>query len=200
MYRKLFINFIFICSLFIVSQVNAQESNFYLSYSSSQGLSELRYLNLNGLNLEWQYSFKNTPFSLGLSLGYHFSDERDIVEIPVLYGDVNNQQMKNVKSIPIQLKARYEFLPNKYFKPFLGMGMGLNYQSHGIIIQTFDVHGKTLTIDHSDWHFGFAPEIGVSTELFSSLGTFISLKYNYIHNNFDKLDYNNISFNIGLVF
>lgn len=200
MYRKLFINFIFLFCVFIVNQVNAQENNFYLSYSSSQGLSDLRYLNMNGLELEWQYQFKNTHFSVGLAVAYHFSNESDIIEIPDLLFGMNNQQMKNVKSIPIHLKARYELMPNKYFKPYVGLGAGLYYQSHGVIIQTYDATGETLTIDNSDWHFGFAPEIGVSTQLFSSLGTFISLKYNYIHNTFDRLDYNNISFNIGLVF
>ncbi|MBD0401570.1 outer membrane beta-barrel protein [Flammeovirga sp. EKP202] len=177
----------------------AQENKFLFSYSNSQGVSDLRYLELNGFQLEWQYRFKKIPLSAGLSVGYHYSKDKEIVEIPVLYG-VNNQQMTNVKSVPILAHIKYSFFESKYLKPYVGIGFGMYHQAHGIVINTFDYPGKIITKDFTDWHFGFAPEVGITTDLFPSIGTFISLKYNCIGSDNKHLNYNNVSFNFGIIF
>ncbi|NME69859.1 outer membrane beta-barrel protein [Flammeovirga aprica] len=177
----------------------AQENKFLFSYSSSQGVSDLKYLSLNGFQLEWQYHFKKLPISAGLSVGYHISGNKEVIEIPVLYG-VNNQQMKNVKSIPILAHIKYSFLKSKYLRPYIGLGLGLYNQSHGIIIHTLDYPGQTITKEFSEHRFGIAPELGITSDLFPNVGAFISLKYNYMQSELERLNYNNVSFNFGIIF
>lgn len=201
MVKKIFIIPIICLFSLLMNESKAQENHFLLSYSSSQGVNDLKYLNLNGVQLEWQYQFKDSPFSLGLSVGYHASKQNEYIDLPkpVPYG-LNTEQMTNVKSIPFLLHTKYTFHKNKYFRPYFGIGAGLYHQSHGLVIQTYDVVGKAMTRTIEDWQFGFAPEVGVNTDLFQSIGIFISLKYNFIHDDIDRLDYNNVSFNIGLIF
>ncbi|KXX70690.1 outer membrane beta-barrel protein [Flammeovirga sp. SJP92] len=177
----------------------AQENKFLLSYSSSQGVSDLRYLGLNGFQLEWQYHFKKLPISTGLSVGYHISKDKEIIEVPVLYG-VNNQQMTNVKSMPVLAHINYYFLKSKYLRPYIGIGLGMYRQSHGLVISTRDFPGNVMTREKTDWRMGIAPEAGISTEVFSAVSIFISLKYNYMQNEIERLNYNNVSFNFGIIF
>lgn len=131
---------------------------------------------LRGWNLSVLYGLSNN-FSIGAQAGFNDYSEKFARKLYDTKGGAISAVLSNsVQTIPIQLKAKYNFLPNAPVQPYLAAGIGGNIATYNQYLGEFSNSGKTK--------FGFAatPEAGINIPFgkSSASGITIGANYNYM--------------------
>jgi len=132
----------------------------------------------------------NDKASLGLFLGWNvFNDDVDGT-ISLGGVDVSGFQSRFVNAIPILATAHYYFGARSGRSLYLGGGVGTYWIENRLELGT-----TALTV--TNWHFGLAPEIGISFPTNDMARGYLSVKYNYAFES-DGITHNYWTFGIGL--
>jgi hypothetical protein len=112
--------------------------------------------------------------SRNMSMGYSFDWNvlHDKTGDPITFDGttVSGTQDRTINTFPMLVTGHYYMGPENMF--FAGLGAGLYYQE-----QRWDV--GVFSFDSETWHFGFAPEIGISHEIDYDVRAVLALRYNY---------------------
>lgn len=111
--------------------------------------------------------FLTPSFSLGVSLQRNIFREEHQNESAIAYN-------KELNAYPLLLTAHIYLRKNETLIPYLGIGAGA-YRIH------FRRDTSLNVIKDGNWHFGYAPELGVVAKLSNYLGILFSVKYNYAY-------------------
>lgn len=154
-----------------------------------------------GMNFEGGY-FVTPAITVGPFISFHTNFE----SIPRQTLDLGNgsalttNQKHSVFQLPFGVTARYNWLKECVFQPYVGMKLGANYAEMSSYYYVVKHYTDT-------WGFYMSPEIGVS--IFPSpsyrLGLHVALYYSYATNSGDVLIYkinnlNNFGVRVGLSF
>ncbi len=198
MKNKLFL-IILVLFTFNVSNIQAQRFLSVISYSTALPLGNtsdfINSFSWRGFTVEGR-TFTQDNLSFGILFGWNFLDEKTDETIQIENGAVSGIQIRYMDAIPIMATAHYYFgkRRKKSLRPFMGINAGAF-----VINQRMDI--GIWSLRSNNWHFGFAPEVGVLVPLGTSSIAF-SVKYNYAFasgNSFysDDNSQSFINFNIG---
>ncbi len=129
-----------------------------------------------GWNLSVLYGLSD-KFSIGAQAGFNdFSEKFPRKVYDTKGGAISAVLSNSVQTIPIQVKAKYNFLPNAPVQPYVAAGVGGNIAMYNQYLGVFSNSGKTK--------FGFAatPEAGINIPFGknSASGINIGANYNYM--------------------
>ena len=132
----------------------------------------------------------NENASLGLFLGWNvFNDEVDGT-IGLGGVDVSGFQSRYVNAVPMLATAHYYFGDRSGRSLYLGGGVGTYW-----IKNRLELGLTALTA--TSWHFGLAPEVGVTFPTRDLAEGYLSVKYNYAFEA-DGISHNYWTFGIGI--
>jgi outer membrane protein W len=198
---------IFITALLLMSiSLSAQQFLGVVSYSMGLGTGNtgdfISDYSFKGFQFEGR-SFTNRNWTFGGTFGWNIFDEQinELVHLEngEAVSDVQGTQVRYVNSFPIMANGHYYFFKRKDpVRPFIGMNVGLYYISQRFQMGIYEVN-------ESNWHFGFAPEVGFLIPV-GSVAIIANAKYNYALSAGQPLgrgtdnSQSYISVNIGLAF
>jgi len=117
-------------------------------------------------------SMLNPDFSVGAFFGWNvFHDELDGT-VSLGNVDASGYQSRYVNALPMLLTAHYYLGDRSGTRMFLGTGVGTYW-----IENRLELGQTKITLDN--WHFGLAPEVGISIPTAGLSDAFLSVKYNY---------------------
>jgi hypothetical protein len=157
-------------------------------------------LSYRGLTIEGG-RFMNKNISIGGSVGWNLFSEQITDLIQLQSGAVSGTQRRHINSFFIFGYGRYnfDFGRGSKVKPYVGVNVGTYY-----IDSKFEI-GVYEWIN-SNWHFGFAPEVGLIFPAGKHVELFTNVKYNYALDAGETLtgdsnnDYSYLSVSIGAGF
>ncbi|MBS1748759.1 MAG: outer membrane beta-barrel protein [Bacteroidetes bacterium] len=131
---------------------------------------------LRGWNLSVLYGLSNN-FSIGAQAGFNdFSEKFPRAVYNTKSGAISAVLSNSVQTIPIQVKAKYNFFPVAPVQPYVAAGIGGNIATYNQFLGEFSNSGTTK--------FGFAatPEAGIIIPFGknSASGITIGAIYNYM--------------------
>ena len=131
---------------------------------------------LRGWNASVLYGLSNS-FSLGVQAGFNDFNEtypRKVYDIKD--GAISAVLTNSVQTIPIQVRAKYNFLPGAIVQPYVAAGAGGNIATFNQYLGEFSNSGKTK------FSFAATPEAGVNIPFgkISASGITIGANYNYM--------------------
>jgi outer membrane protein W len=154
----------------------AQGQWFYgLGYQVSIPLSNTKDFTENvswrGASFEARKAIKPN-LTVGLSLGWHVFDEEtdEVVSFDNL--DVSGDQLRYINSFPILLNAHKYFGQEGSMRPFVGLNAGGYVMEHRLEI-------GLVALEETNFHIGFAPELGFVFPLEGNSSIYLSGRYNY---------------------
>jgi len=128
-------------------------------------------LSWRGANFEARKGIK-PGMTAGLSLGWHVFDEEtdEVVSFDKL--DVSGDQLRYINSFPILVNVHKYFGSEGRPRPFVGLNAGGYIMEHRLEI-------GLVALEETNFHFGFAPELGVVVPLEGNSAVYLSGRYNY---------------------
>jgi hypothetical protein len=169
----------------------AQNRWFYaFGYQSSIPLANTKdftdHLSWRGVSFEARKSLK-PGMTVGLSLGWHVFDEATDAVVSFKNIDVSGDQLRYINSFPILVVHKY-FGEAGSPRPFLGLNAGGYVMEHRLEI-------GLVALEETNFHFGFAPELGIVVPLEGNSAVYLSGRYNYAFSagNVDDQSYVGIS-------
>jgi Outer membrane protein beta-barrel domain len=122
-----------------------------------------------GIGIEGRW-FVRPNLSAGVDLHWNvfFKSTNNTTNVP--NGAVTGEQDRTLNVFPMLVTAHYYFGPNRMF--YAGVGAGAYYLTQNLDIGLY-------TFSDTSWHFGFAPEIGISHEVGYHTRAVLALQYNY---------------------
>ena len=128
-------------------------------------------VSFRGATFEGRYTISPNT-SIGFEAGWHVFFEQTDQVIQFGEADVSGDQFRYTNSFPLLINGHYYLGRRGGARFFGGLGAGAY-----IIERRLEI--GTIAITESNWHFGLAPEIGVSMPLgWRSVG-FLNARYNY---------------------
>jgi outer membrane protein W len=170
----------------------AQGRWFYaFGYQSSIPLSNTQdftdNLSWRGVNFEARKSIK-PGMTAGLSLGWHVFDEETDEVVSFENLDISGDQLRYINSFPVLVNVHKYFGQEGGIRPFVGLNAGGYIMEHRLEI-------GLVALAETNFHFGFAPELGFVFPLEGNSAVFLSGRYNYAFSagNVDDQSYVGIS-------
>jgi hypothetical protein len=200
--KKLIIAFV---GIVVMTEVNAQfvettppltyNRYFSVSYDVNAPLSNTDFAGkVSGRGVQLGYREKiNDHFYAGLQLSS--ATYNDYAPRQTYYSETSaftTDLYKYVYSYGVTVNGDYYFSPDKRLSPFVGLGIGANYNSYKMF---YNIYSST----DSGWGVLVRPEIGALLKLGSrqSWGIVGAVHFDYASTKSDKFDYPNFT-NIGL--
>lgn len=108
----------------------------------------------------------------GLALGWQVFDEE--TERVVSFGDVDASGYQNryINSFPVMLNVHKYFGEPGGMHPYIGLNAGTYIMEHRLDI-------GLVSLKETNWHLGFAPELGFAFPLEGNSHLVVSGRYNY---------------------
>lgn len=104
---------------------------------------------------------------------------------------INGYKRRYMNVMPLMVTGHYYFLQGSV-QPYIGVGVGTYYIESRDFMGIYYVQGK-------DWHFGFAPEVGVVMPFANSnTGININFKYNMAAKTKEEASYTWLGVNVGI--
>ncbi|AZQ64141.1 hypothetical protein EI427_18495 [Flammeovirga pectinis] len=176
---------------------SAQESNFIITYQMSQPLSETNdYISAfsgRGFGMEWRQHLATAPLSFGLSVDWNVLYDKTTDQYNSNGIIADGKQYRYMNIVPILAHANYYFNKDGITNPYIGVGVGTYY------INQRTEFGQWAVVE-DNWHFGFAPEIGVIADVNPSIDMIFSVRYNYALKAGDSVDHSYLGINVGFVY
>jgi len=149
--------------------------NYEMSIPTSDTGDFIDETSFRGIGLEGRW-FNTRNTSIGYSLDWNVLHEKTGDAITVNNVTLSGTQDRTINTFPFLVTAHRYMGPENRF--FAGLGGGLYYAE-----RRFDI--GIFSFDSEEWHFGVAPEIGVSYEIDYDVRAVLAVRYNY---GFEKSD------------
>lgn len=145
-----------------------------------------------------RFSGITRDYSIGLSLGWHYFEDKVTGTTQIEGGAVTGTQRRWVNTFPVMFAVDWYFGHPYGMRAFLGAGAGFVYSSQELEI---GVRG----IEATNWHLGVAPEAGLLIPGGDTLDLVVRARYNHAFPSgdsvtSDKAEYGYFSFGAGLAF
>jgi opacity protein-like surface antigen len=145
-----------------------------------------------GFTFEGRHFFRDN-LSVGLSLNYNVFHENANEIIRVDNRDISGTQFRVVYSLPLLATAHYYIVWDyeQAIDPYVGLGIGAYRLERRLDIGVYSIRDK-------NWHFGLAPEFGLSYAFDFTKSVYFNVKYNYAFASGGIGPYAYWGFNIGV--
>ena len=117
-------------------------------------------------------SFLNSNLSIGGFIGWNVLNSELDGTVSLGSVDVSGYQSRYINAFPMLLTAHYYMGQRGGSRPYIGAGVGTYYVENRL-----DMGLTAVTV--TNWHFGFAPEVGVMIPTAGYSEAHLSAKYNY---------------------
>jgi hypothetical protein len=129
--------------------------------------------------------------TLGLSFGWHVFDQQTDEVISAFGVDISGDQFRYVNSFPVLANVTYFFGTQGRPRPFVGANVGTYIMEHRLDIGLYSIH-------ETNWHFGFAPELGFAFPIRPDLAAVLNGRYNYALSAGSVDDQSYVTFGLGV--
>ncbi|MEG1587444.1 MAG: outer membrane beta-barrel protein [Bacteroidales bacterium] len=143
-----------------------------------------------------------TP-NIGVGVFMAFSTNHKYIPAETILSGTSSltvSQQRSLFQLPFGVEARYRFMPDGMFDPYLGLRLGANYAKLTSYFSAYEAHDKT-------WGFYLSPEIGTNVWVSPNkkVAAHVALYYSFATNKGSVLNgsihnLNNIGFRLGLAF
>jgi opacity protein-like surface antigen len=181
----------------ITYQMSATSS---LPGSSDTDVNFIEDFSFRGLGIEARYvPARGANYSFGFSGSWNvlnevneFGSERNTISLP--NADVSGTQYRYFNSVPLLANASYYFGDRGGIRPYVGANVGTYY-----IERRNEIGVSAITQDN--WHFGWAPEIGLVVPLGRPEVVMLAeVRYNWAFSAGGTGDQKYWGFNIGFAY
>lgn len=127
-----------------------------------------------GATVDLRNQFTDNPnISFGLSSGWYvfYNNVDRLIEIP--NGAVSGLQYRNFNIVPILGSVHYYLGKEGGARPYAGINVGAYYARQELAIGLY-------SFTESNWHFGFAPEIGFAYPFQYESVIYGNVRYHYL--------------------
>ncbi len=165
--------FFMLTMLFLCGGVYAQQMigmSYNMGFPQGEMKSQIEHNSYVGFGIEGRQFF-HTDITFGVSFNWNkFSTDKTIISaVPGASG----YEERKIDCFPLLLNLHYYFFgENDAFRPFFGLNAG-----------TYFINNRVATVNglrqQKNWHFGFAPEMGIMTRVMSDLHLMVMVRYNY---------------------
>ncbi len=125
---------------------------------------------LRGIGLEGR-KFINPSMTVGLSFGWNVFWEKSFETEPTENLTVSGTQYRYLNFFPLMANVHKYWGYYGEFRPYLGLNAGTYIIENRLELGLF-------ALQETNWHFGFAPEVGFQMPAGRFLG-FVNVRYNY---------------------
>jgi opacity protein-like surface antigen len=110
--------------------------------------------------------------SAGVFFGWNsfYEDVNEVISFDNI--DISGPQLRHVNAIPMLANFNYYFGQPSGLMPFIGAGVGTYWIENQMEI-------STVSFTNSNWHFGLAPEVGVTMRIGQAVRGLFNVRYNY---------------------
>jgi len=144
-----------------------------------------------GFGLEGKY-FVDDNITLGWQTGWNTMYESKSGSFTEGTRTRTGKQYNYLNIFPALFTANYFLFEDGDTQPYFGVGAGTYWieqrSQMGLFADT-----------NSQWHFGFAPEIGVLIPMNLQSNFYINARYNYALKTGDSMTYSYLTFNVGFL-
>jgi hypothetical protein len=165
--------------LILAFEVAAEDNMFSITWDIGMPVREthdfVNDLSWRGAGLEFR-KFVLPEFSVGFSWHWSTFFETTGRVFPIENGHVSGTQDRRVYASPILTHAYYHFqtMDDPDISSYVGLGLGAYW-----ISKRFDI-GVTVS-EEENWHFGMAPEVGVTVPVGWDSHLLAAVRYNYAY-------------------
>jgi hypothetical protein len=156
-----------------ISEVSAKDSwgvfNYEISLPVSDTSDFVDETSFRGIGFEGRW-FTSRNTSMGYSFDWNVLHDKTGDAITVNNVTLSGTQDRTINTFPILVTGHYYMGRDNQF--FVGLGGGLYYEE-----RRFDI--GIFSFDEEQWHWGVAPEIGISHEIDYDVRAILALRYNY---------------------
>jgi hypothetical protein len=144
-----------------------------------------------GIGLEGgKYLSERLAFGVSLAWNVFDKDSNEVITFP--NGAISGDQTRYLNMAPFMLTARYEVPVTRGIRTLLGLNLG------GYYIDRLMEFGQ-FRFQEANWHFGVAPQLGVTFPVTSSILGLVDARYNRAFAAGDESrSYSYLGINIGL--
>jgi len=181
--------------LLMTGAASAQGWLWGLTYEMSAPVGDLKEFSQNswswrGAGFEGR-TFTAQEVSVGFAVSWNvFHSKQTNVTWSQPGQDVTGTQVRDVNAVPIYANMFWNWGERHGWRPFLGMNAGTMYTEYRVDLGLYSFRER-------NWHFAFAPEVGIRFPYDRWLGYF-SVRWNYAlgAGEIDEVSY--ISFRVGV--
>ena len=182
--------------LILAFEVTAQESMFSITWDIGMPVGDthdfVHDLSWRGAGLEYR-KFVMPEVSVGFSWHWNTFFETTDRTFRIENGHVSGTQDRRIEASPILTSAYYHFqtMDDPNIRGYAGLGLGAYW-----ISQRLDV--GLLVFEEENWHFGMAPEVGVTVPTGWESHLLAAVRYNYAFEGSGSTAHAYWSFMLGL--
>ena len=153
-----------------------------------------------GLGIEARYvPSRDANYSFGFNVGWNvlnekndFGTERNTISLE--NADVTGTQLRYFNTVPLLANASYYFGSRGGIRPYVGVNAGTYYIERRVDI-------GVVGIVEDNWHFGWAPEVGLVVPLGRpEVALLTTIRYNWAFSAGGTDDQKFWGFNIGIAY
>ena len=153
-----------------------------------------------GLGIEARYvPSRDANYSFGFNVGWNvlnekneFGEERNTISLP--NADITGTQLRYFNTVPLLANASYYFGSRGGIRPYVGVNAGTYYIERRVDI-------GVVGIVEDNWHFGWAPEVGLVVPLGGpEIALLTTIRYNWAFSAGGTGDQKFWGFNIGIAY
>ena len=153
-----------------------------------------------GLGIEARYvPSRDANYSFGFNMGWNvlnekneFGTERNTISLP--NADITGTQLRYFNTVPLLANASYYFGSRGGIRPYVGVNAGTYYIERRVDI-------GVVGIVEDNWHFGWAPEVGLVVPLGRpEVALLTTIRYNWAFSAGGTGDQKFWGFSIGIAY
>ena len=153
-----------------------------------------------GLGIEARYvPSRDANYSFGFNVGWNvlnekneFGAERNTISLS--NADITGTQLRYFNTVPLLANASYYFGSRGGIRPYVGVNAGTYYVERRVDI-------GVVGIVEDNWHFGWAPEVGLVVPLGRpEIALLTTIRYNWAFSAGGTGDQKFWGFNIGIAY
>jgi outer membrane protein W len=153
-----------------------------------------------GLGIEARYvPSRDANYSFGFNVGWNvlnekneFGTERNTISLA--NADITGTQLRYFNTVPLLANASYYFGSRGGIRPYVGVNAGTYYIERRVDI-------GVVGIVEDNWHFGWAPEVGLVVPLGRpEIALLTTIRYNWAFSAGGTGDQKFWGFNIGIIY
>lgn len=181
----------------ITYQMSASSS---LPTNSDSDVNFIEDYSFRGFGIDARYvASRDAKYSIGFNVGWNvlnekndFGSERNTISLG--NADVTGTQLRYLNSVPLMANASYYFGSRGGIRPYVGLNAGTYY-----IERRVDIGVVGIVADN--WHFGWAPEVGLVVPLGRpEVALLTTIRYNWAFSAGGTGDQKYWGFNIGIAY
>ncbi len=181
----------------ITYQMSASSS---LPTNSDSDVNFIEDYSFRGFGIDARYvASRDAKYSIGFNVGWNvlnekndFGSERNTISLG--NADVTGTQLRYLNSVPLMANASYYFGSRGGIRPYVGLNAGTYYIERRVDI-------GVVGIVEDNWHFGWAPEVGLVVPLGRpEVALLTTIRYNWAFSAGGTGDQKYWGFNIGIAY